>query len=126
MQSHRGHFNHAGLPTIELEVHGAVDRSRVVTAVIDTGYSGYLSLDYKTAFPLGLTLEGLSVTQLADGSSLQELVCKGTVALGDTRITSAIDVSPKGKTLAGMSFFKDAHLFIEIDATKGVVELTKA
>ena len=48
MPPYHGQFNQRGLPLIEVEVVG-IDGSEKLLAVIDTGYTGYLSITYPTA-----------------------------------------------------------------------------
>lgn len=66
------------VPTIELEVIGARKRQKI-TALIDTGFTGYLSLPSKVAIDLGLELVGQEEVQQADGQWVNQLFFDGKV-----------------------------------------------
>lgn len=51
-----------------------------IDAIIDTGFDGYLCLLVQIAIQLGLELRGAQVSELADGSTRNELVFIGQAA----------------------------------------------
>jgi predicted aspartyl protease len=72
-------------PTFDVAVMGS--RARIpITAVIDTGFEGYVCLPTGVAVRLGLELVGEADVELADGSVKSQLVFSGSVHfLGQTR-----------------------------------------
>lgn len=106
-----------GQPSIEIEVQGTA-KPKIIEAIVDSGFNGYLKLPYKVAFPLGLVLDGTQTSTIADGSSAPHLVCSGKVCIDGTCVDATIDVSPSEIILLGTallaklkkSFFLDAHI----------------
>ncbi len=92
---------HNDQPKIEIEVKGMSDTAKRVTALVDSGFNGYLTLPYEEAFPLGLILIGIQSNTLADGSSSSHFVCMGQVCVDgkciSTRLKSWIVPNHIGK-----------------------------
>src|SRR5258708_31990108 len=87
----RGHFSEDRI-AIEIEVYGiSPDVKRKITALVDTGFSGSLTLPFTEAFPLSLILTGEQSYVLADGTTSRHFVCVGTVVLDrkSTRLNSS-------------------------------------
>jgi clan AA aspartic protease len=72
-------------PTAQIEViggRGAID----FTAIVDTGFDGYLCVPTRLAVQLGLELIGDQTVELADGTQKYQLVFAGSVRFfGATR-----------------------------------------
>lgn len=51
-------------------------------ALLDTGFTGFLMLPIATALPLGVVLLGTGSYTIADGSTVTNLLAKGTVSVG--------------------------------------------
>ena len=110
-----GYFENGHL-FIEFDVWGVFPQSKKkVKAQIDTGYSGYLTLQYQEAFPLGLVLIGTKAYTIADDSTMYSFVALGTVEIDGKKITIPIDIQPKGSILIGMQLLKkmEKDLFID-------------
>lgn len=106
---------------IEFEVYGVFAHNKKgVKAQIDTGYSGYLTLQYPEAFPLGLVLIGTKAYTIADGSTMYNFVALGTVNIDNKEITIPIDIQSKGSILVGMQLLKklEKDLFIDFVSEK--------
>ena len=77
-----GFLDGNGHPCIKVSIWGLHrDFSQEFEAMIDTGFTGFLSIPISSAFPLGLTLYGTTTYTLADGSSSPKLLGFGTVAI---------------------------------------------
>ena len=71
-----------GTPSLKFSL-GGVGGEKEFTAVIDTGFSGFVSMPMIQAFPLGLPLYGTTTVTLADGKSQAKLVAHGKAQLSD-------------------------------------------
>lgn len=85
---------HNDQPEIEIDVKGTSEKQKSITALVDSGFNGYLTLPYLEAFPLGLVLIGLQSNTLADGSSSSHFVCIGQVCVDGKCINTTIDIQP--------------------------------
>ena len=129
------YFDSGGNPTIKISVYGIANEfAQEFEAIIDTGYTGFLSLPLVSAFPLGLTLCGTTSITFGDGSSQVRLTTVGRIKIEDEEHGGVIVLEPNGnQPLVGMDFlrrFKKA-LFISKDVINLVDEdalaaLTKA
>lgn len=94
-----------------------------LTGLMDTGYSGYLTLPYQTAFPLGLVLQGIKAYTLADGSTSYNFVCLGQLVInGGKEIFIPIDIQPKCMVLIGMGLLKKLEKDLLISFKRNKVE----
>lgn len=111
--------------TVELEVFGVVeDLKRKVSGIIDTGFSGYLSLPFMTAFPIGLILKGQQTYTTADGGTSNYLVCLGTVIFQRRSVVVPIDVQPSGPILIGVQLLKKLDLEMSVQFSKESFQLS--
>lgn len=119
----RGRFENE-LPTIELEIAGVLPDSpfQKIPTIIDTGFNGYLSLPYVTAFPLGLLLAGMKASTVATGETAQHFVCIGKVKLGASELLTPIDIQPNCPVLLGTRLMKRLGKQLHIDFKKQIVD----
>lgn len=111
--------------TVELEVFGVVeDLKRKVSGIIDTGFSGYLSLPFMTAFPIGLILKGQQTYTMADGGTSNYLVCLGTVIFQGKSVVVPIDVQPSGPILIGVQLLKKLDLEMTVQFSRESFQLS--
>lgn len=109
---------------IELEVFGVANNlKRSVSGIVDTGFSGYLSLPFVTAFPIGLILKGQQAYTMADGGTSHYLVCLGTVTFQGKSVVVPIDVQPSGPTLIGVQLLKKLDLEMTVQFSKDSFQL---
>jgi len=113
-----------GNPYIEIEVSGASEEKKKIKALIDTGFNGYLSLPYATAFPLGLVLRGVESSALADNSTSHHFVCVGKIKIGEKEVLSPIDIQPSCHVLIGTQLLKTLGKSMNIDFVNEKVELS--
>ena len=110
-------------PKIEIEVKG-VGQSKKITALVDSGFNGYLTLPYVEAFPLGLVLTGIQSNTLADGSSASHFVCIGQVCVDGKCIQTTIDIQPANIILLGTKLLKELGKKFILDCANGKVEIS--
>jgi len=73
-------FHNTASPTIEIEVFGwNSDLRHRVTAIVDTGFTGFLLLPIIDAFVVGPILDSTMDITLADGTLQSRLVCMGGI-----------------------------------------------
>jgi clan AA aspartic protease len=101
--------------TILLTVCATSGRKRCITAVIDTGFDGWLTLPQSELALLGLPWRPSAQAVLADGSSSIFDVFEGTVILDRRRRLISID-SADTTPLAGMALFEGYEMNIEVKA----------
>ena len=119
-----GSFDSAGCPTVEIEVSNPLGWKKKLTALVDTGFSGFLSIPILEAFPIGLLLHCTTSVVLADGQTQSKLTCLGMAHIaGEARIGSII-IEPQGdQVLLGMEFLREFKKKLVLDPTTGLVEL---
>ncbi len=97
---------------IQVVVHGPNGQAREIDAVIDTGFTGFLTVPSSLIVSLGLTWRGQAQAELGDGSLHQFNVYEATVTWdGQMRTveTDAADTMP----LIGMAMLYGYHLHIQ-------------
>jgi len=94
-----------------------------ITAIIDTGFDGYVCLQISIAVHLGLDLVSQGSVELADGTVKTELLFAGSVRfLGATRPVQ-VYLTDSEDALIGTSLFADCRLLIDFRA--GTVRLSR-
>jgi predicted aspartyl protease len=106
-----GYLDNAGHPHIKIRVWGLSNQfGQEFEAMIDTGFSGFLSLPLVRAFPLALTLFGTTQYELADGSMSPKLLAHGSID-HEGEITSgliALESNANCGPLVGMEFLRQS------------------
>ncbi|MXX49031.1 MAG: clan AA aspartic protease [Chloroflexi bacterium] len=98
---------------VSLEVRGPNGDARMIDAVIDTGYSGYLTLPGQVITALGLPFMTTGSAALADGSIVRFSVYEAAVLWdGQTRLLEVdeADTAP----LLGMAMLEHHDLHIQV------------
>ena len=98
---------------VRLLVRGLEDRVVELEAVVDTGFSGFLSLPHEQVAGLGLVSRGQVLGILADGTESYFPIYRGIVLWhGQPLVTTitAIDSTP----LLGMSMLHGSELAMQI------------
>lgn len=115
-------FNPQGHPVIPVKVFGAFRNSPVeMNAIIDTGFSGFLSLPLVYAMQAALILQSTAMYTLADGSTDTTLLCLGTVIIEDENVVGLISVSKGNDVLIGIDLLKKMKKKFVLDFTKNAV-----
>jgi clan AA aspartic protease len=99
--------------TISLQVQDSQGQLVTVSAVVDTGFNGALTLPASNIRTLALQLHGTRDALLADGSSLRLDVYRGTVIWdGSPRAIQVL--AAEGGPLVGMRLMRGCELRIEV------------
>jgi predicted aspartyl protease len=122
----RGQFKDDSIQ-VPIEVFGfSEDHRQKIEAIVDTGFSGYLTMPFVTAFPMGLILKGTQVHLLANGATSNHFVCLGTVIFEGKKVAVPIDVQESGPILMGVQLLKKLGFDLKIDFVKESFEFTKS
>ena len=99
---------------ITLSIHGPTGRTREVDAVIDTGYSEYLTLPPTIVRQLALPFSGKSRTYLADGSEVFFDLYQATV-LWDSQPMPVDAYESNSIPLVGMALLRGHNLNMDVE-----------
>jgi len=103
MPNWTGSLGSTGSPTVRITVAGVYGPGQEFDAIIDTGYTGFLTIPLVQAFPLGLVLFGTTTLMLADGSTSYRLTAFGNVKVMGEEQTGVIVLEPQStEVLLGM------------------------
>ena len=109
-----GVVNAAYESVVTLAVQGPAGRTREIEAVIDTGFTGFLTVTPALATELGLAFQGISRATLADGSEVT-FPYYGVAVLWGGRPryieVDAADTTP----LVGMRLMDSHSLYVEVE-----------
>ncbi len=100
---------------IPLSLQGTAGEAREVEAVVDTGFTGFLTLPPSVVAELGLVLKGTSEGTLADGSEVSFDAYEATVLWdGEPKVVliDEADTTP----LVGMLLLNRHDLSIEVES----------
>lgn len=108
--------------TIPITVLASTGRANDLTAVIDTGFNGYLTLPPSSIESLGLMFHSLALTELGDGREVALRKFQGRVQwFGSLRDITVLEAG--GGPLVGMALLKQHRLTIDVVAGGEVVIL---
>jgi clan AA aspartic protease len=100
---------------ISLSVSGSQGLAHEIEAVIDTGYSGYLTLPGSVIAALGLSNVGLGYLTLADGNEIPSDLYLATVVGDGQERTTEVDTL-ETEALVGMALLEGYDLSIRVAA----------
>jgi predicted aspartyl protease len=123
-----GGFDQSGSPTIDVEVSGPLQQFHSFTAIMDTGFTGFLLLPIASAFPIGLLLHGIMPIQLADGSVQTKLTCRGQIRFDSETREGIVVIEDVQSTevLVGMDFLKRFRKQLIVDPANGITRIINA
>jgi clan AA aspartic protease len=104
-------------PLASIEAVGS-RQSHVLTAIVDTGFSGELCLPTQIAVQLGLELIGEELIELADGTQKQQLVFTGSVRFFGEIHKVEIMLTNSGDALIGTRLVNKYKLSIEFPGAR--------
>jgi clan AA aspartic protease len=99
--------------TIPLEVRGAHAQQTTVAAVIDTGFTGYLTLPTALMASMAFPRIGVRPATLADGSQVNLEIYEATV-LWDGQVRDILALAADGDPLVGMALLYGHTLTIQV------------
>jgi clan AA aspartic protease len=107
-------FFEKGSPALKIKISGVGPNStNEFTAVIDTGFDGFISMPVIFAFPLGLTPQTSTEVEFADGSIQPKLVAEGCAEIENRKKTGLIILEESSsEILIGMDFLRTFKLMI--------------
>lgn len=109
-----GAVNTALEAVITLVVSGTAERSRQVSALIDTGYNGHIALPPEMVHDLGLIRVGSTTAELANGDETDfETYIASVDWSGNQRGITVHQV--KSRPLAGMQLLEGHRLQIDVE-----------
>lgn len=105
-----GRSDERGHAWLKVKVFGlSAQLGREFEAMIDTGFTGFLTLPLASALPLGLILAASQTSTLANGATADSLVCMGNIDLGNGDLVTGEILVGGGETpLLGMGFLKES------------------
>ena len=110
----KGVVNASYESVITLSIQGPAGQAREIEAVIDTGFTGFLTVTPALATELGLDFRGISRATLADGSEVT-FPYYGVAVLWDGQSryieADAADTIP----LVGMRLLDSHSLYVEVE-----------
>ena len=116
-----GRVNANGEATIYLLLHGNAGEEQTVEAIIDTGFTGYLSLPAVLIDRLDLSWAGRGQALLADGSLHVFDMYIGTVMWDGQQRTIEVDEA-ETEPLAGMGLLRGHSLRVDV-VENGIVRI---
>ena len=108
-----GEIGEDGSPYVDIFLYGVYeDRpGLLLRGVLDTGYTGFLQINFLEACKIKLPLEGIGSSHLADGSVVRSIQAIGYVSLSNdpeaTAVPGIVDLSEESEeVLIGMQFLR--------------------
>lgn len=119
-----GFFSQNGHPIFPIEVYGfSKEISQKFNAMLDTGFSGFLSLPLVYALKVGLILNSTASFVLADGSVQSTLLCLGSIKLNGYEQAGLILISKGNDVLLGMEFLRKFKKKLVLDCEANIIRL---
>ncbi len=120
-----GFLDNTGSPCLKLSIGGVfTNPPQEFDVIIDTGFSGFISMPMVKAFPLGLPLYGTTSVALADGKQAYKLTAIGGAGMGEeTKFGVVILEANSNDILIGMEFLRTFEKVLILDPHKPSVIL---
>lgn len=121
-----GYFDKSGSPALRIRVSGPFGPGAEFSAILDTGFTGFVCMPLLKALPIGLMLLGTTSVEQADGSNAIKLTARGSVRVGSETQIGIVVLEPTGSdVLIGMSFLRLFKKALVV-ATESVVLVDEA
>lgn len=116
-------FFDRGDPCVEIEVANPLGWKKKLKCIIDTGFTGFLSIPLIEAFPIGLLLVGTMPVTLADGRTEYKLTCLGSALVGEAKVGTILIEPGSSQALLGTEFLVVFAKRLIVDPIAGIVEI---
>jgi predicted aspartyl protease len=115
----QGYFDPEGNPRLKVKLSGLFNPAGIeLESIIDTGFSGFLSMPIIQAFPIGLALSGTTTLQFADGSKGSKLLALGMLQVGAVqKMGTVILQEGPASVLIGMDFIRTFNIALIMQKT---------
>src|SRR5574341_552763 len=125
MPTWTGFFTNQKSPALKVKIYGAWEQvAQEFDAIIDTGFTGFVSMPLTWAFPAALLLFGTTNVVLADGSTQFKLTAWGHVKVGDEAKTGVMILEATSRNiLLGMEFLEIFGKTLHVSLANQSVEL---
>ncbi|MFY9463159.1 MAG: hypothetical protein WAP52_03165 [Candidatus Sungiibacteriota bacterium] len=105
-------------PRIAVELYGVLGRPNppvLFDAIIDTGFTGGISIPVSKALPLGLMLYSTATFTLADNSKENTFLCLGTIRMEDEEQLMIFSLTKGSDILVGTEFLAAFKVKFELN-----------
>jgi len=110
-----GILNKNDSPRIDIKLFGQLSKPQLFNVVIDTGFTGSISMPFVRALSLGLVLFSTASFTLADGSKETALLCLGRAMVGEIEKPVIISLTKGSDVLIGTEFLALFGIKLELD-----------
>ena len=102
-----GFFSKTGSPALKINLRGPFGQPVEFEGILDTGFTGFVSVPLLSALPLGLILYGTASVELADGSKQIRLTAQGLAVIeGESKVGVVVLEPSSNEVLIGMAFLR--------------------
>jgi len=117
-----GHIDERNQLWVTITVGGATQK-QTIQALIDTGFTGELSLPLHVAIPLGLQLTAATKVTFANGKESEEMLFTGTLDWGTTASRPVtINVFNSDTPLVGGGLLQGYVLLVDFDKKRLIIK----
>lgn len=102
-------------PKTNIQMKGTLTDSQTFEAIIDTGFTGFVSMPLSVALPLGLVLYATATFTLADGSKENTFLCLGTAIMDGRKEVGLVSLSKGNDILVGTEFLSKFESYLVFD-----------
>jgi|GEM_PF-675166 len=113
-----GNLSGSSSPRIKLELYGLLGRPQapvIFDAIVDTGFTGGISIPITKALPLGLMLYSTATFTLADNSKENTFLCIGHARLNNEERAMIFSLTKGNDILVGTDFLAAFNAKLELD-----------
>jgi clan AA aspartic protease len=115
----RGRVTSEGEPLVPITLHGR--RSARIEAVLDTGFTGHISIARRHRSKMRLAKLGKIESELADGSRVVQAAYLGAVSFDGERKAVLVTISDAQDSLVGTALLRDKRVVIDFVSRRIVV-----
>jgi predicted aspartyl protease len=108
---------------IPISLLGAQGQGETINAIVDTGFTGFLTLPLQQIARLGFAYEGIIDARLGDGRAAEFDMFAGAV-VWDEQVRAGIVLAVEGTPLIGMALLRGSRVTLDV-ADGGVVTIER-